>query len=272
MKRRLTLVLVLLLTLSFGIVNAAPQRIVSLAPSITENLFALGVGDRIVGVTAWCDYPQEAASRTIIGDAMNLNLELLLSLEPDLVVGDSTLVQAHLEKLQELNIPTFAVGPSTVAEVQASLISLGEAVGAKERGEELAEAMASRLADLLASIKRTTQTRVFLEVWNEPLMTAGPGSFMDELIVLAGGENIAGDAPNPWPVFSEELVIERDPEVIILTAFNLEEALTRSAWQATTAFQKGTVYEVDPDLYSRSTPRLLDALAEMISILDAVEQ
>ena len=110
---------------------------------------------------------------------------------------------------------------------------------------------------------------MFMEIWNEPLMTVGPGSFMHELIVLAGGENIAGDSPTAWPVFSEELVIERDPEVVILTSYNLEEALARPAWQVTTAMQNGDVYEVNPDLYSRTTPRLLEALVEMIEILDA---
>lgn len=272
MKKQWIWLCILVLVLNAGIVQAMPQRIVSLAPSITENLFALGVGERIVGVTSWCDYPEEARSRTIIGDAMNLNVELLLSLEPDLVVGDSTLVHSHLERLEELGISTFVVGPRTVSEVQESLIDLGEAVGAKEKGEELASSMELRLAELTGNVRRSEKIRVFMEVWNEPLMTAGPGSFMDELIVLAGGENIAGDAPTPWPVFSEELVIERDPEVVILTSFNLEEALGRPAWQVTTAMKNGDVYEVNPDLYSRTTPRLLDALAELIEILDAIGQ
>lgn len=272
MKRRFVLGLILLLMLSGVTVQAAPERIVSLVPSVTENLFALGVGDRVVGVTSWCDYPAEASSRTVIGDMGNLNMELLISLEPDLVVGDSGLVQSALDRLEELNIPTFVVNPTTLAEIQTTLIELGEVVGAKERGEELAQAMESRLNELVGSIERTSRTRVFIEVWNEPLMSAGPGSFMDELIVLAGGENIAGDASTPWPMFSEELVLERDPEVIILTCYNLEEALSRPAWQVTTAMQNGDVYEVNPDIYARTTQRLLDALAEVISILDAAAQ
>lgn len=273
MKKRMTLLLlVLLLALSVGLVQAAPQRIVSLAPSVTENLFALGVGDRVVGVTSWCDYPEEATTKTIIGDAMSLNLEVLLSLEPDLVVGDANLVAGYLDTLAEFGIPVFVVAPTTLQEVQESLISIGEAVGAEIEGWALATAMENRLNGLLARINRTETVRVFVEIWNEPLMSAGPGSFIDELIVLAGGENIAGDADNPWPVFSEEVVIDRDPEVVILTGFNLEEVLGRSAWQSTTALKQGAVYEVDPNLYSRTTPRLLDALEEMIGILDAVAQ
>ncbi|HBG01057.1 MAG TPA: cobalamin-binding protein [Firmicutes bacterium] len=270
MKKQWIWLFALLLVLNVNVVQAAPQRIVSLAPSITENLFALGVGEQVVGVTSWCDYPEAAASKTVIGDAMNLNMELLLSLEPDLVVGDSTLVQGHLARLTELGIPTFVVGPTTVAEVQASLILLGEAVGAKDKGEELAKEMEMRLDELVRGAERPRKVRVFMEIWNEPLMTAGPGSFMDELIVLAGGENIAGDSPTAWPVFSEELVLERDPEIVILTSYNLEEALGRSAWQVTTAMKNGDVYEVNPDLYSRTTPRLLEALADLIELLDAV--
>lgn len=273
MKRSIILtVLLLTLILSAAAGAAAPQRIVSLAPSITENLFALGVGERVVGVTSWCHYPAEAASKTVVGDALNLNLEVLLSLEPDLVVGDATLVQSHLDTLEAIGVPTFVISPATVVEVQESLIQLGEAVGAAEKGRELAAAMENRLQELVSRVERPRKPRVFIEVWNEPLMTAARGSFMHELIELAGGENIAADADNPWPTFSPEVVIERDPEVVLLTNFNLEEALSRPAWQVTSAFQNGHVYEVDPDLFSRTTARLLDALEDLISILDGVGQ
>lgn len=256
----------------FGTVAAAPQRIVSLVPSVTENLFALGIGDRVVGVTSWCDYPAEAATKTVIGDAFNLNLELLLSLEPDLVVGDANLVAGTIETLEGFGLSVLVVEPTNLREIRESLVQLGVAVGAPEKGRELAAAMEKRQKELVARVGLTKAVRVFVEIWNEPLMTAGPGSFIDELIVLAGGENIAQDADNPWPTFSEELVIDRDPQVVILTGFNLDEVLKRSAWQEITALKNEAVFEVDPDLYARTTPRLLDALEEMISILAEVEQ
>ncbi|MFY9494894.1 MAG: cobalamin-binding protein [Limnochordia bacterium] len=274
-RKRLSFLLYLTLAVFLAVGSAAaaaPQRIISLAPSITENLFALGAGDRVVGVTSWCDYPAEAQTKTVIGDAMNLNLELLLSLEPDLVVGDSNLVASHIESLQEFGIEVFVIAPTDLAGVRQSLLELGDAIGASERARELAAEMEQRQRELVASVSTAEKIRVFVEIWNEPLMTAGPGSFIDEIIGLAGGENIAHDADNPWPMFSEELVIERDPQVVILTAFNLEEALARSAWQGITALQRGQVFEVDPNLYSRTTPRLLDALQEMISILAEVRK
>lgn len=270
MKKHFSIILVVLLLLTTGLVQAAPQRIVSLTPSVTENLFALGVGDRVVGVTSWCTYPLEAQTRTIVGSSSNLNLEVLLSLEPDLVIGDSGLVAAHLQTLQELGVPVLIVNPTTLKETKDTLILMGQAVGAEVQGWSLATEMESRLQELVESIERTEKVRVFVEIWNEPLMSAGPGSFMDELINLAGGENVAGDTDSPWPVISEEIVIDRDPQVVILTSYNLEEALGRSAWQDITAYKNGDVLEIDPDIYSRTTTRLLDALEEMIGILDSV--
>ncbi|NLJ80357.1 MAG: cobalamin-binding protein [Firmicutes bacterium] len=265
-------IVILVLTVFFSFAQAAPERIVSLAPSVTENLFALGAGAQVVGVTSMCNYPAEAGERVIIGDAFSINLELLLSLEPDLVIGDSTLVQGHLDQIAELGVPVFAVGPTNIREIQESLILLGDAVGRGPEGRELAEAMQLRLEQLAQKAVRPDRPRVFVEIWHDPLTTAGPGSYLDELIVLAGGENIAGDVENPWPLFSEELVIARDPQILILTGFNKEDVLQRPAWQGLTAIQEGSVYEVDPDLYARTTPRLLDALEELIRFLDGEQE
>lgn len=251
--------------------SSIPQRIVSVTPSVTEALFALGVGDKVVGVTSWCTYPPEATERTIIGDAFNLNMEVLLSLQPDLVIGDSTLVAGHIEQLRALGIEVGTIDPTTLDEVIDSMITLGELVGDQKGGKALSENMRSRLSELTSHVPAGSSKRVFVEIWYEPLMTVGPGSFLDELINLAGGENIAEDTGQPWPQFSEEQVLARDPEVIILTNYNKAEALQRPAWQNLAAYKTGDVYEVNPDLYVRSTPRLLDGLAELISFIHGVE-
>jgi iron complex transport system substrate-binding protein len=251
--------------------SSIPQRIVSVTPSVTEALFALGVGDKVVGVTSWCTYPPEATERTIIGDAFNLNMEVLLSLQPDLVIGDSTLVAGHIEQLRALGIEVGTIDPTTLDEVIDSMITLGELVGDQKGGKALSENMRSRLSELTSHVPAGSSKRVFVEIWYEPLMTVGPGSFLDELINLAGGENIAADTGQPWPQFSEEQVLARDPEVIILTNYNKAEALQRPAWQNLAAYKTGDVYEVNPDLYVRSTPRLLDGLAELISFIHGVE-
>lgn len=274
-KARLTLSLALLVLFavgSAGLVHAAaPERIVSLVPSLTENLFALGVGDKVVGVTSWCTYPPEAQERTVVGDAFNLNIEVLLSLEPDLVLADSTLVSSHIDNLRALGIEVVTISPTTVEEVIESMVTLGAVVGAEQAGQELADQMRERLAQLTSMVPAGSSKRVFVEIWHEPLSTVGPGSYLHELINLAGGENIAADTGQAWPQFSEEQVIARDPEVVILTNFNLNEALQRPAWQGLAAYREGAVYEVNPDLYVRPTPRLLDGLAELIHLLHGVE-
>lgn len=275
MKRKTFVVALFLIAVLFAGAAAVqakvPQRIVSVTPNITENLFALGVGDKVVGVTSWCTYPPEAAERTVIGDAFSLNMEVLLSLEPDLVIGDSNLVASHIEQLETLGIKVVSIAPNTIDEVIESMVTLGELVGAPEAGQALAEEMRNRLNELTSRIPEGSSKRVFVEIWHEPLTTAGPGSFLDELITLAGGENIAADTGRAWPQFSEELVLARDPEIVILTNFNKEEALQRPAWQNLTAYKTGAVYEVNPDLYVRSTPRLLDGLAELIYFIHGVE-
>lgn len=272
MRKTTLLLTILFVVLTAGLAQANyPQRIVSLAPSITENLFALGVGDRVVGVTSWCNYPEEAAAKTVIGDAFNINLELILSLEPDLIIGDPSVVASHIEQISGLNISVLEMEPTNIEEIRESLIKLGEILGVQDQAMQVVQSMDQRLKNLLSIAKRQRPVRVYLEIWNEPYMTVGPGSFMHEILTLAGGENIATDTNTPWPMFSEELIIERDPEVIILTSFNLDEALTRSAWQNIAAFKQANVFQVDPDIYTRATPRILDALEEVISLLDHAE-
>lgn len=276
MRSRSELILAAILMIFISVTGTvrsseAPERIVSLTPNLTENLFALGVGDKVVGVTSWCTYPPEASERTVIGDAFNLNMEVLLSLEPDLVIGDSSLVASHIEQLNSLGIKVVSVAPTTVNEVIESMVTLGNLVGAPEAGQALATQMQERLTSLIQSVPEGSAKRVFVEIWHEPLSTVGPGSFIDELINFAGGENIAADTGQAWPQFSEELVLARDPEIVILTNYNYDEAIQRPAWQGLTAYQTGAVYEVNPDLYVRATPRLLDGLAELITFIHGEE-
>lgn len=259
----LTLVMILMLS---SHVFGAPQRIVSLTPSTTELVFAVGVGDRLVGVTAWCDYPPEAQEIPVIGDAFNLNLEVLLNLEPDLIIGDANLVGRYVEKLNEVGIEVYSVTPNSVQEVIDSLIDLGELLGNPELGRQAATRMEEDIQSLLNRVPGGPSPRVFVETWSEPLSTVGPGSFIHEIVDMAGGINIAEDAKEPYAQFSEEQVIARDPEVILLTNYNKEEVLGRSAWQDLSAVQKGQVFEINPDLFVRGTPRLVDGLRILIEL------
>lgn len=264
----LMVVLAVLLLVGLGsAAGAAPARVVSLVPSITENIYVLGAQDQLVGVTSWCNYPPEAQEKTVVGDAFNLNMEILLSLEPDLVLGDANLVSHHLQSLADLDIPVFTIQPLTYDEVAESLVLLGEVLGHADAGEAAAANMRRRREELLDQVPEDAEVSVFVETWNEPISTAGPGSFLHELITMAGAHNIAHDMDEPWGQFSEELIIDRNPDVILLTNFNYDEVMARSSWQQLTAVRDGRVVEVNPDIFSRTSPRLADALEALITIL-----
>ncbi|NLY29890.1 MAG: ABC transporter substrate-binding protein [Firmicutes bacterium] len=252
------------------LIEKAPERLISLAPSITENLYALGLGDKVVGVSDYSNYPPEAQEKPIIGDALNLNYEQILMLEPDLIIGDAQLVSTFITKLDELGLPVLAINPANLHEVMDALLLLGEATGAQEKAQEVVAGMKETIRyvqDVVGDISEEERPLVFVEIWNEPLMTCGPGSFMQELIELAGGRNLAADAPGAWVEYSSELVVERNPDVILLTWPYEDEVMARSAWQTIKAVQQGRVIVVDSEPFVRTTLRLADALLELARIL-----
>lgn len=252
------------------LIDKQPQRLISLAPSVTENLYALGLGDKVVGVSDYSNYPPEAMEKPIIGDALHLNYEQVLMLDPDLIIGDAQVVRTFISKLDELGLPVLAISPSNVNELMEALLLLGEATGAQERAQEVVAEMKDKISyvqGIVGEIPEEDRPLVFVEIWNEPLMTCGPGSFMQELIELAGGRNLAADAPAPWVEYSSELVVERNPDIIILTWPYEDEVLARSAWQSIKAVQQRRVIAVDSEPFVRTTPRLADALLELAKIL-----
>ncbi|NLY52139.1 MAG: ABC transporter substrate-binding protein [Firmicutes bacterium] len=252
------------------LMEKAPQRLISLAPSITENLYALGLGDKVVGVSDYSNYPPEAQEKPIIGDALNLNYEQILMLEPDLIIGDAQVVRTFISKLDELGLPVLAINPTNLPELMDALLLLGEATGAQEKALEVVAEMKDKIRYVqgtLGDLSEDERPLVFVEIWNEPLMTCGPGSFMQELIELAGGRYLAADAPGAWVEYSSELVVERDPDVILLTWPYEDEVMARSAWQTVKAVKQGRVVTVDSEPFVRTTPRLADALVELAKIL-----
>lgn len=251
------------------ILRQTPAKIVSIAPSNTEILFALGLGDKVVGVTDSCDYPEAAKSKPKVG-SVELDYEKIVEIAPDLVVAVGSLQRQAIDRLSELGICVLAVDPKTVDGVLHAITLTGKATGAEDRAATLVAELSRRIEAVTAkvsSIGASARPRVFVEIWNEPLMTAGPGTFVDELISAAGGENIAHDARGEWPQFSAEAVIERDPEVVILTGFNKAEALARPAWQGISAYRSGRVHELHPDLLVRPGPRLVQGLEELAKLL-----
>ncbi|MCL6450640.1 MAG: cobalamin-binding protein [Acetobacteraceae bacterium] len=252
-------------------VPAEPQRIISLAPSNTEILFALGAGGRVVGVTDNCNYPPEAAQRERLGgafDAAHVNFERVVALSPDLILGLGG-AREVVERLEGLGLRVFAVEARNLDEVFESIVTVGRLVGLEKTARGLADHLrmrADRVSLAAASLKPEERPLVFFEIWPDPLMTAGPGTFIHDLIELAGGRNIAADADQPYPLFSLEALIARDPQVIVTTFPETVEALsagTRPGWSGLSAVRDGRVRLVDQDLVSRPGPRLVEGLEAM---------
>lgn len=241
-----------------------PERIVSLAPSHTEILFSLGLGDKIVGVTSYCDYPEEAKTKEKVGNLDGINIEKVIELNSDLVVqygeGDEEIVG----KIKEAGIPVVCYEPESVEDVIKTIKEIGNITGAVEEAEKVTKAMEEKENEITEKIKGAKKVKVFYEIWNDPLMAAGPGSFMDQLINLAGGENIAKDAQGEYPQFDVEQLIERNPDVY-LTSQDLKEKTVdsikaRPGYENINAVKNDRIYLLDPNIVSRPGPRIVDAL------------
>jgi iron complex transport system substrate-binding protein len=256
---------------------ASEMRIVSLMPSNTEILFALGLGEALVGVTDYCNYPPEleeavAAGRIQrVGDAFNVNEELLISLEPTLVVfGYSTEAAQNLaDRLNDLGINTEIIFPQTVQQTMESIIRLGDLTGTGERAAALVAEMETAFADAAAAtaeLPAEDRPKVLMLLDLDSLYVAGTGTLENELIKAAGGVNIVETAG--YPQISEEAIIAGNPD-IILCSFPFKDRILseKEAWKELTAVQAEAVYDLEGDLINRPGPRLEEGLKLMQSII-----
>jgi iron complex transport system substrate-binding protein len=257
-------------------IDEVPQRIVSHVPSITEMLFALGVGERVVGVSDYCDYPEEAKSKISVGNYFNPSIENIVALEPDLVLTDGH--SEDITQLDELEPPInyMVIDPRDIDGIFADLELLGKVTGSEGEAEELIESMQDSIAQVLALVEGAPRPRVLFVIDATDLTfpwTAGSGSFIDAFITMAGGENIAAQAEGAWVQLSIEEIVNADPEIIILpakhgTAFTSPETLMEHpVWQGTTAVKEGKIFVIDDDLVSRSGPRIVQGLEELARII-----
>ena len=251
-----------------------PQRIVSLSPSTTELLFAIGAGEQLVGATEHCNYPAAAAKLTRIGGGtlQGISRETILSLNPDLILCKWDSHQPLIEPFDRFKIPIMAIGPDTLAELYEEATLLGMVTGHIPEADELVRQMKQRVAKLTSwvdAVPMEKRLRVFYEVWDEPLMTAGPKCFIGEMLEMGGMTNIFSDTTVRYPRVSDEVVLDRNPEVILAPSthrsqVSLEILAKRQGWDRITAVRDRKVFLIDGDRVSRCGPRMLDALEEMI--------
>ena len=250
-----------------------PQRIVSMSPPITETLFALGLGDRIVGVTRFCQFPEEAKTKEQIGGVSDPSTEKIVSLAPDVVfvtVGNPLPV---IEALEKVGIRVFSVDPKTYEGVCESVATLGRICGVPEAGERLSgqmRATAQEIAVKVAGIPPDKRPSTLLVVWLDPLFVAGPGTYMDDMLRVCGARNAAAETKNPWKEFSLEMAVAADPEVLVLMTEHtpgvkdgqemLAKLRAHPSWKGVRAVKNGRVSLIHSDLIARTGPRLADGL------------
>jgi iron complex transport system substrate-binding protein len=252
-----------------------PQRLISLAPSNTEILFALGLGDKVVGVTDFCNYPEEAKSIEQIGTYFDPSIEKIFSLSPDLVLAVADLPEDVIAKLEELGIPAPILNPADLEGILANIQLVGKATGAEKEAEALVSEMRGRIAAVTEKASEVGERpQVFCEIdATDPSKpwASGPGSFMDAMIRLSGGTNVAADAESPWPQLSAEEIIARDPDIIILAdakyGVTAESVGERPGWEVITAVKEGAIFDIDDDLISRPGPRIVDGLEAVARII-----
>lgn len=254
---------------------AAPAaRIVALAPSVTELVYAAGAGDRLVGVPLYSDYPREAAALPQIGDASSIDAERVLALKPDLVVGWASGNRAvDLARLERLGLPLFAVEPATLGDIPRVLRALGALAGTASPAEAAARAFETETAALRARHAGAAKVRVFYEIWHKPLMTVNGHHLISDVIALCGGENVFAALPLLTPVVSLEDVIARKPAVVLGGGSAMAVGELAARWRqydGIAALRGLPALYVDPDAIQRQTPRALDGARQVCAHLAAV--
>jgi len=247
----------------------AVRRIVSLAPSLTETIYALGAQDRLVGVTDYCDYPPEAQLKPKIGGPINPNLEQLVALKPDLVLVTKSLNRREtVEALERLGIATYATDPRTVEGMLASTARLAELIGAREQGKALVAGLRARLAELKRLLATHPARRVLFVVWHEPLISIGRDTFLAAALRLAGAESVA-DTTQDWPRLALEEVVRLQPDYLVFASShadeserNFEALRSRPGWRSLEAVRQRRLVVIS-DAVNRPSPRLVAAIEEL---------
>jgi len=247
------------------------QRIISLAPATTEILFSLGLSENVIGVTTFCNYPPEVKNKGKIGTFSQPNVEDILFLNPDLTFATGLEQASIVQKLKQLGLKVYISYPSSLDELLNSIEEIGKLTNREKEAHDLTNQMKNKVGQIkrkVESIPEDKRPKVFVEIWHDPLMTAGSGSFVDELITLAGGINIAHDTPRAYCYFSPEQVIERNPDCIIFGY--MDEQLSqpgvrnRLGWNKIKAIRNNRLYnDINPDLFLRPGPRLIEGLEKI---------
>jgi len=247
-----------------------PQRIVSLSPGNTEILFALGAGDRVVGVASFSDYPEEAKTKPSIGGYHAPDVEKIIALQPDLVVACGEIQAKYTRILQQAGIPVVSVDPQNMQEIITAVDTISEAIGEPERGAALHTELEQKLKEVNKRTQIAPQRKVFLEVWDSPLLTVGNKSFISDIITQAGGVNTARDKNVDYAPCDLETLYAYDPDVYVVIGHNrsIDRAFVNKPYLSEMAVVKNKqVFFIEDDLVTRPGPRSFQGLVQLADIL-----
>ena len=240
------------------------RRVVSLAPNLTENIFAVGAGDRLVGVTTFCNYPERAKAIAKIGDTMNPNMESIIALKPDMVfVSTASQIEAFTKTLEANGIAVYVTNPDSLDGVMKNLKQLGELFGTQDQAEKLVSDLQRRTeAASPPPAYLLRHPTVFVQISREPLFTVGKSSFLTEIVARAGGHSVTADIDAAYPKISKETALILNPEIIILSDSE-DNREPNDVFKNSPAVKNGRAYKINADIISRPGPRLVDALEQI---------
>ena len=252
-------------------------RAISLAPSVTESIFAVGAGDRLVGVTTYCNYPEGAKSIQKVGDTLNPNIETIVALKPDVVfVSGASQLETFTNTLDQNGIVVYVMNPSSLDQVEASLQHLGDILETQETAKSLVEKMNRRRTEIGDKVgtylaedpnretyeRRIGEKKVFVQISKEPLFTIGKDSFLNQVIEEAAGKSVTVGVETAFPKLSKETALSLQPDVIILSD-SPDNQEPNEVFKNSPAVKNGRVYKINADILSRPGPRLIDALEQI---------
>jgi iron complex transport system substrate-binding protein len=251
------------------ILERAPQRIISLAPNLTEILYFLELEEKVVAVSTMCNYPPEVAAMPRVG-GFNPSVEKIISLQPDLILATTAGNRREsIRQLELLGQSVFVTSAKNIEDIFQSIIKIGSITGKKELAVLKTKELRERMKRITSRVKGLPRRRILYLIWHQPVMTAGGNTFIDNLIWLAGGKSISRDIKQNIVQLSREEIIKRDPEMIFLPDLKDKKLAEQfmQKWEMLTAVRNGAVYQVNEDLILRPGPRIVDGLKLMVKTI-----
>jgi iron complex transport system substrate-binding protein len=255
--------------------KSEPKRIISLAPSNTEILFSLGLGERVVGDTTYCDYPEKAKHCTKVGGFEDPNLEKIVALKPDLVLA-TEMNQQMLKDLEDAGLDVLVLEPHTIEGIFNDILFVGKAAGVEEKAIALTKSLKDRVSAVkqkVSNIPENQRPTVYYEMWYEPIMSVGKDSLISQIIKTAGGKSITNDCTEQYPQLSEEVIIEKDPQVMFNSyghenkVITPDEIASRKGWNEISFVKTKRIYTINTDLLTLPGPRIIEGLEKMAGYL-----